>query len=175
MKELDVDLNRKIKPKIGAQRLVDKFPERIEILLDGLSNGMTYTLACQRASIRYGTFAKWMQRAEAGDPQYAELYENIKKAEAEAAYRWVKIVDTAATDGTWQAAAWLLERKYAKDYSKESATRELVVRMQELIKLYNEKKEIPPDFLDRFINENQRIENHAKELGHEDSTQESIT
>ena len=42
--------------------------------------------------------------------EFSEFLDQIKEAEGEATSRWLAIIEKAATGGTWQAAAWKLER-----------------------------------------------------------------
>ncbi|PZC52328.1 hypothetical protein LH53_05795, partial [Mesotoga sp. TolDC] len=47
------------------------------------------------------------------------LYDSIIKAEGEAIARNIAIIQRAAQDGVWQAAAWFLERRYPNDYARK--------------------------------------------------------
>lgn len=47
-----------------------------------------------------------------------ELLETVEKAEAEAVVGWLAKIEQAANAGTWQAAAWKLERRYPRDYGR---------------------------------------------------------
>jgi hypothetical protein len=42
---------------------------------------------------------------------FKEFLDNIKRVEGEATTRWLAMVEKAAMSGTWQAAAWKLERR----------------------------------------------------------------
>ena len=86
-------------------------PEVVETILDALRKGNGRTVACQGAGINYQTFLNWLE-----DPEKIEFLESVKKAEAEGhsfdedLYKGV--VKKAAENGTWQAGAWMLERKH---------------------------------------------------------------
>ena len=43
----------------------------------------------------------------------------MKKAEKEAIARNVALIQRAAQEGNWQAAAWWLERKYFEDWGRK--------------------------------------------------------
>lgn len=60
------------------------------------------------ADISYDTFMKWMEKPE--------FIEAIKKAEADFKNSNISIIKKAAITH-WQAAAWLLERKYQLEYA----------------------------------------------------------
>jgi transposase len=90
-------------------------------LLDALSAGATYDLACKYAGISFQTFINWRERAEAGgkaNQPYVELFDELQKAEGEAAVKWLLKIERAASNGNWQAAAWKLERRYKEQYGR---------------------------------------------------------
>lgn len=61
------------------------------------------------------TFSTW--RNHPRTPNQAELSEAMKKADAEREAALVARI-MRASDDTWQAAAWLLERKYPERYAR---------------------------------------------------------
>jgi len=56
------------------------------------------------------------EEEDAGD--YAALVAILEKAEGDAITRNLAIINKAAHDGTWQAAAWWLERRYPQEYGR---------------------------------------------------------
>ena len=50
---------------------------------------------------------------------YVELCNTIEKARADAVVRNVGLIQKAATDGTWQAAAWWLERTMPQQFGRQ--------------------------------------------------------
>ena len=99
------------KPKLTPE-VSDKFCEGIEL-------GMTYKLACGYVGIHEATFYRWMQEAEKGRSPYSEFREALKAAESSGAAHSLAVIHRAAADGTWAAAAWLLERRHC--YRRDSA------------------------------------------------------
>lgn len=87
-------------------------PEVIDVILDALRKGNGRLYACGKAGITFETFSQWLN-----DEAKPEFSEGVKKAETEGysfdeeQYRGV--IKKAAAGGTWQAAAWMLERKHA--------------------------------------------------------------
>lgn len=77
-------------------------------IISSLSRGNYRYVACQTAGITITTFERWMSD-ERGP--YREFRAAVEKAEAEAEERLLGIIEDAAPN-TWQAAAWMLERKY---------------------------------------------------------------
>ena len=88
-------------------------------LTQAISVGATYEHACGFAGIWYTTMLAWMKKGEtAKSGPYYEFYKAIKEAEAKAVVKWSALIDKAANDGEWQAAAWKLERRYPHIYGR---------------------------------------------------------
>ncbi|HKD34034.1 MAG TPA: hypothetical protein VKB73_11335 [Gaiellaceae bacterium] len=79
--------------------------------MSALAAGNTRQAACHYAGISDETLANWMRGS-------LEFLERVKKAEADAEVRMVAQVARAAQEGTWQAAAWWLERRRPEDYGR---------------------------------------------------------
>ena len=89
-------------------------PERIEIVMQALRSGLSYQSAAKLAGISPSTL---MDRRATDDDFYLACEQAITEFES----RLVNIVDRAAqVDGDWKAAAWILERKFKKDWAKET-------------------------------------------------------
>lgn len=84
-------------------------PERIQKISDGIKLGMTKKLAAQYSGIAVGTYWKWMRTK---GERYDALRQAVQEAEAAGAAALLAKVHKAANDGTWSAAAWMLERVY---------------------------------------------------------------
>jgi len=87
---------------------------RIDRVAQGIRLGMTNKLAAQYGGICERTFHYWMKAAEQPNATKNHLHflQAIKAAEADNAARCLLAIDEAATDGSWQAAAWMLERRH---------------------------------------------------------------
>lgn len=85
-------------------------PEKTKEISDHISKGLGRVDACILADISYETFTQWMQRAE-----FAEA---IKKAESGFKGANLQIIQKAA-NRSWQAAAWLLERKFKDEFASQ--------------------------------------------------------
>lgn len=81
-------------------------------VLEMVSNGLTIRRACEWAGIEESTFRKWRTLD-------VTLSHALKKAEIEFEARHLANITTAATE-SWQASAWILERKFKKRYAKVS-------------------------------------------------------
>jgi len=66
------------------------------------------------------TWYRWLSEGEtAKSGLKKEFYDTVKKAEKDAIARNVALIQRAAQDGNWQAAAWWLERKYFEDWGRK--------------------------------------------------------
>ena len=98
-----------------ARNGVTKYtPDRVKRLLDAVAMGATRTLACHYAGIDLDTLVAWERR-------YADFAAQVKEAEGRAVVGWLAKIEKAANDGSWQAAAWKLERRYPEDYGRTVA------------------------------------------------------
>lgn len=84
---------------------------RIGAVLQALKTGNTRGAAAAYAEVDRSTFYRWMET----NPSFRD---SVEKAEADAEVRFTAQVAKAATDGTWQAAAWWLERRRHEDFAR---------------------------------------------------------
>ena len=87
-------------------------PERVEALLRSLRLGSTRRAACRVADLSDDTLARWIRR----DPDFADA---VARAEADAEQRFVGQIAAAAGSGSWEAAAWWLERRRPESYGRQ--------------------------------------------------------
>ena len=74
----------------------------------------------QLLGIDKSTWFRWLQKGERQQSgMYRAFFDAVKKAEAEAIARNVTLIQKAAQDGSWQAAAWWLERKYPEEWGRK--------------------------------------------------------
>ena len=99
-------------------------PETQKSICDAIRAGNYQDVAAQYAGITAATFYNWMVKGEAGKKSYLEFFDAVKKAQADAEVRNVAIIGQAAQK-TWQAAAWLLERRNPDRWANKEK-RELV-------------------------------------------------
>lgn len=86
-------------------------PETHERIIQAVRAGLTHERAAAAAGIDERTFYNWMKRGESSTRGiFFQFFQDIKKAEAEGELALVARIQRAASEGTWQAAAWLLER-----------------------------------------------------------------
>lgn len=86
---------------------------RVERLLQALRLGNTRRAATRFAEIDSSTFYRWLERSPSFRAQ-------VEQAEADAEVRFMGRIATAAAAGTWQSAAWWLERRYPADFGQRA-------------------------------------------------------
>ena len=93
-----------------------------EKLIQAIEIGVSYIHACAYAGIHYDTFNRWRNRGEEETKgQYHDFYVAIKEAEGRGVAKSFAKIQTAASEGAWQAAAWILERRYPELYGRKPA------------------------------------------------------
>lgn len=126
----------------GQPEKIDN-PELRETIINFIKAGNYIQTACEAAGIHPSTYCLWRQRAEQAEiegkkDKYSEFFNAIKKAEKEAeAFLVANIKNAAVKKGAWQAAAFLLERKYPaqwgrKDMQKQEHSGTIAVEYQKL-------------------------------------------
>lgn len=86
-------------------------PDVQQRICDAVGIGATYEHAAAYGGVAYETFNGWRKR-------YVQFSEALKAAEGRAVVGWLAKIEKAASDGTWQAAAWKLERRYPTIYGR---------------------------------------------------------
>jgi transposase len=99
-------------------------PEVQDKIVTALRAGNYQETAATYAGISVPTFYRWMEQGATPDADviYREFREAVEKAKADAEVRDVALIDRAAADGNWQAAAWKLERKFPNRWGRVNRT-----------------------------------------------------
>jgi hypothetical protein len=115
------------KPKTKTGRPPKLASEPAAVVLEYVRNGCPRRFAASAACIGRSTLMRWIARGKAERKgQFRDFCDALKKAEAEAVYGRLERINAAAEKGTWQAAAWFLERRYPDEFSSDKrAIREL--------------------------------------------------
>ena len=95
--------------------------------------GMTVQASCDYAGIHTGTFFLWQRRAEedqnAGktsrNSPYISFMNEYRKAKAKCMSNNLGIIRKASEKGSWQASAWLLERRFPNDFALKNQQADL--------------------------------------------------
>ena len=127
---------KKATPARKTGRPLSLTREKIDKIADLVASGIPAESAIALVGVRTSAFYKWQARgraelerlADAGDPDgkplaseaiYVELAEAIKRARAAAELQAITEIRVAAREGTWQAAAWFLERSNPSRWGKQ--------------------------------------------------------
>lgn len=103
-------------PRGRRTKLTPKVQERI---INAVRAGLRYKEAAQVAGIDESTFYNWKKRgAQAKSGLYFEFYQALKRAEAEGEFALIARIQQEASNGTWQAAAWILERRHPERWGR---------------------------------------------------------
>lgn len=88
-------------------------PEIRDKILQAVSVGVPFEVAASSAGITTQTLRNWMKKGEEdATGEFRELLLGVREAEGRALTKWMAIIDKAAQDGNWTAAAWKAERRY---------------------------------------------------------------
>jgi hypothetical protein len=96
-------------------------PETQETIVQGVRVGLTYEHACLRAGVSYETFHRWMTWGDPGvrgRAAFRVFRQAIERAKGDALVKWAGLIDKAAADGDWRAAAWKMERRFPESYGR---------------------------------------------------------
>lgn len=119
--------------KTGRPTLLDE--DRLQRITDALRNGAYIEHAAQAAGITSRTYHAWMERGRnerdrisAGlepdehEAVYLQFLQSVERAQSEAAVDLLGEIANHARNGTWQAAAWILERKFPRQWGRMDRT-----------------------------------------------------
>lgn len=94
-------------------------PEVQHTICSAIASGGYIATAAAVAGISERTLYGWMRRgADETEGQFVDFLHAIKKALAVAEFRYVQVIGKAS-ETQWQAAAWMLERRFAKNWAKD--------------------------------------------------------
>jgi len=90
-------------------------------IIKAIRRGLPYKLAAAAGSVSYNTFIRWRNDGSNPDaPRHLrEFCHQIRIAEADAAQRFLSLIESAAKKN-WQAAAWMLEKRHPDLFGKDA-------------------------------------------------------
>ena len=98
----------RLKPKLNEKLL--------EEAIGLIANGATNKDVCNYIGVAESTFYRWLK--EPRTDLERKLGEELKRAESRRRMWCLKKIYAAADSGSWQAAAWYLERRYPNEYAR---------------------------------------------------------
>ena len=104
----------------GSGRPSTMDPLTVEAICDGIRLGLPNKDAAIRAGISKGTFYEWAAKgAEPGTPpQYSEFLDSLDRARSDLKANLLERVQDASDKGQWQAATWILARKFPEEFGQ---------------------------------------------------------
>ena len=89
-------------------------------ITDAIGKGAYQDTAARAAGVNPSTFYRWMERGARDDApeEFKVFFDSVEEAKAMAEVDKVSIISQAAFDGSWQAAAWWLERTRPQKYGR---------------------------------------------------------
>lgn len=96
--------------------------ETQKIIVDRLVRGNFQNEASAGAGIDAVTFCRWMEKGQRDEPQferYRQFRQAVIVANAECQDVQLTRINRAASIGTWQAAAWILERRFPEEWGRK--------------------------------------------------------
>lgn len=117
-------MTRSSKPKVDTPKPLGRptklTPDLQAVIVKAIKAGATHETAALSAGIARSTFYDWKAKGEAGDPDYSEFSDALKIAEAQGTVKLLERIQDASFDPKfWQAAAWILERRYPETYGRQ--------------------------------------------------------
>ena len=100
-------------------RLTKLTAEVQQRICDALRTGNFLDTAAAYAGVEKTTLHAWLRRGRrASGGVYREFASAVDRALAQAEARDVALIAKAASEGSWQAAAWRLERRFSERWSR---------------------------------------------------------
>jgi transposase len=109
-------------------------PTKVEQVISAIRSGSDLETACAFAEVSAALMFRWLEfgrresdriaigeKPDKAEAKFLDLWNALKKARAEAVVRNVAFIQKAAQDGSWQAAAWWLERTVPEQFGKQTA------------------------------------------------------
>lgn len=98
-------------------------PATIKIILDAIADGLTQRDASTLAGISEDTLSLWKR-------DNSDFSEQIRQKEIECKRKHIKNIERAS-EKSWQASAWWLERKYKAEFSQRIESQEISDELRE--------------------------------------------
>lgn len=110
----------------GRRKLIENYPDMVDEFIKAVTLGMSNKMACAYAGISEDVFYVWQRKAEEAeqegkeDDAYVKFLKRYKNAKAKFQARHLARITQASDDGTWQASAWLLERRCPEEFGQKT-------------------------------------------------------
>jgi len=109
---------RKSKTESKAGRPTSYTEEKHKIIVNVLSTGAQIKTAAAMAGIQPSTIWLWNKKGKTGKNKYNKFSIDIEKSIKSVEVVSLNAIRKAIDKGTWQAAAWMLERKFPEQWAR---------------------------------------------------------
>lgn len=111
---------------MGRRALFVQDEEVKKSFLKAIELGMSITAACDYAGMSPEAFYQYQRKAERDEAAgktsrgsiYVKFINDFKKSRAKFKMRHIARITQASDDGSWQASAWLLERRCPEEFAQ---------------------------------------------------------
>lgn len=93
-------------------------PAKRKMLVASARLGLPEKMMAQKARVAVSTYSRWKKQAAEGDIDYVDFFEEINEAYAEFVSDMLASIQEAARNKSWQAGAWLLERRFPNEFAQ---------------------------------------------------------
>ena len=95
-------------------------PETLKLLVQGIKLGASFKDTAAFAGISEDTFYAWMRKGrESNRGLYRAAYLAIERAKGVGSVTLLAMIEKAAQQGDWRAAAWKLERRLPEEFGRQ--------------------------------------------------------
>jgi len=95
-------------------------PARVGVICANVRDGQSLKVCCALAGVGETTFRRVYRLGADGDTEWEWLYNAVVVASAEFEQEAIDAIRVAGKNGTWQAYAWLAERKWPDRYGRRT-------------------------------------------------------
>jgi hypothetical protein len=143
-----------------------KTPRILAAICELVKQGLSVRRAAEHLKVHHSTVAAWRSR----DLQFDA---DVAAAEAQFIQSRLEIITDAAKKGSWQAAAWLLERRLPAEFSQpqvqlnmpaQAEFKELSVVLEELRQSPEARRLLPPEIWESLPGQSPIIDVQAESL-----------
>jgi len=85
-----------------------------------IERGLSYKQASALAGISYDSFNRWRKQGMLPDPapEIRDFCDQLEAAQARGADSLLTTIREACNQGSWKAAAWMLERRFPESWDR---------------------------------------------------------
>ena len=107
----------------GRPNMLD--PITIEHVCNGIRLGLPNKDAALRAGVSPSTFYSWVRQARKPDAtdEFLQFLESLDRSRSDLKAILLTRIHKASTEGQWQAATWMLARKFPKEFGQTVETK----------------------------------------------------